>query len=91
MPQYLGITMDIPHGAREPLTWTEMLSTGFAYGVSSYLLPLVQAHSTIRSPPRTLDQIMTRIAGHRTKPVQFPAFFPQWTAQLPVHCPVGLM
>jgi hypothetical protein len=70
MPDVLGITMDIPHRAREDLTHDQKLRTGFAYGVSSSLLPLVDT-STFRTPPGSLDQ--AREEARQTFPVFFSA------------------
>jgi hypothetical protein len=77
--RYIGITMDIPHQAREQLTPDEKLRTGFNYGVHAYLFPQMQNHVPIRKPPRSIHQIAARIAdrisGQRTRPFDFPVFF----------------
>jgi hypothetical protein len=77
---FIGITMDIPHQAREPLTPDEKQRTGFNYGVSACLFPQMPTHGIpIRNPPRSLHQIVAlnaaRISGHRTRPFNFPVFF----------------
>jgi hypothetical protein len=71
MYQYMGITMDIPHGARVPISDEEKLTTGFSYGVLPELLPVLSGE-IFRTPPMNLSQITE---GNRLSHLSFPVFF----------------
>jgi hypothetical protein len=70
-----GITVDIPHAAREQLTPEEMLRTGFNYGVSASLFPQMGGRAPSRDPPRSLADIAALISGRGARPFDFPVFF----------------
>jgi hypothetical protein len=74
-PRSIGITMDIPHVAREQLTRGEILRTGFKYGVKTWLFPQMPDRVPTRNPPRTLRDIAALISGHGARPFDFPVFF----------------
>jgi hypothetical protein len=67
----MGITMDIPHGLRVPLSRQEMEMTGFQYGVRPDLLPMVSRNRS-GVPPNNLAEIT---ATTRHGFFSFPAFF----------------